>query len=946
MTTTLAPINKQSAQIAIRDLVQKFRQDRNREAYNEQQTREYYILPLFRALGWNTEDPAEFSAEEQISRGFVDFGFYRHGVPVFYLETKRVSERLENPKFIRQAINYAYLRGVTWAVLCDFEQILVYNAQWDSNDLQKVRFLSLHYDDYADKDFDDLWLLSKPAFMCNMLDQKAEKYGKKAVREPVTQILFRQLTDWRKQLFTEFRTFGGDFAHDSARVDNAVQRLIDRLIFIRSMEDRGIEGRRLQSLTRIAKVEKKNLYAQLQALFTELDKIYNSNIFAISDIDHLKFSDVVLLDNIITGLYGNQTTVEYDFNAISADVLGAVYEQYLSFKAQDPHGEQSAKSHKRKSQGIYYTPQFIVRYIIQNTLGVALQHGADPLTIRVLDPACGSGSFLIEAFDYLDRWMSQSHPHLPASARRDHILQHNLYGVDLDEQAVEVTRLNLLLRAAYERRLLPPLTHIRHGDSLIHTQFDYHTAFEDVFADGGFDVVVGNPPYVRQETLGAHFKAYVAQHYAVYAGTADLYVYFIERGLSLLKAGGKLGYILPNKWMRANYGKALRTFLADKHISRIVDFGDLPVFPDATTYPSLLFLHNTTPSDTFLATNANTYDKQTDLADFVRDNEYSVSRAHLRADGWSLTKGTGQALLAKLMATGTPLGDYVGGKIYRGVLTGYNEAFVIDEATRQRLIAQDPRSAEVIKPFLTGRDIRRYEAPKAEKYVIFLSRSWIRAQIQAHIQNHETICDASDWLHTHYPAVMNYLAQYKDHLMPKPKGHVGEWQGRKAGHYQWYELQDPIDYYLEFEKPKIMWGNLAQSPKFTFDKIGAYICAPANILCTDENELYYLLGVLNSDVTKYVMNSIGATRQGGFIEYKPMYVSKISIPPASEGERARLIGLVQKQLALHAELASLEATASDKRFELNEAISKTDAQINTLVAGLYGVDEADVALLG
>ncbi|PJF26718.1 MAG: hypothetical protein CUN52_15460, partial [Phototrophicales bacterium] len=134
------------------------------------------------------------------------------------------------------------------------------------------------------------------------------------------------------------------------------------------MEDRGIEGRRLQSLTRIAKVEKKNLYAQLQALFAELDKIYNSNIFAISDIDHLKFSDVVLLDNIITGLYGNQTTVEYDFNAISADVLGAVYEQYLSFKAQDPHGEQSAKSHKRKSQGIYYTPQFIVRYIIQNTL--------------------------------------------------------------------------------------------------------------------------------------------------------------------------------------------------------------------------------------------------------------------------------------------------------------------------------------------------------------------------------------------------------------------------------------------------------------------------------------------------------------------------------------------------------------------------------------------------
>ncbi|PJF27001.1 MAG: hypothetical protein CUN52_15110, partial [Phototrophicales bacterium] len=187
-------------------------------------------------------------------------------------------------------------------------------------------------------------------------------------------------------------------------------------------------------------------------------------------------------------------------------------------------------------------------------------------------------------------------------------------------------------------------------------------------------------------------------------------------GLSLLKAGGKLGYILPNKWMRANYGKKLRAFLDEKHISRVVDFGDLPVFPDATTYPSLLFLDNAPKSDTFYATNANTYDMQSDLADFVRDNEYTVAREHLRADGWSLAKSTGQALLSKLMATGTPLGEYVNGKIFYGIKTGYNEAFVIDEATRNKLIAQDPRSAEVIKPFLTGRDIKRYEAPKAEKY--------------------------------------------------------------------------------------------------------------------------------------------------------------------------------------------------------------------------------------
>lgn len=926
MTATQAPITQATARIAIQNLVEKFTRDRQRDDYNEQQTREYFILPLFRALGWNTEDPAEFSAEEQISRGRVDFGFYRHGVPVFYLETKRVAERLENPKFIRQAINYAYLRGVTWAVLCDFEQILVYNAQWDSHDLQKVRFLRLNYADYADKDFDDLWLLSKPAFMTNALDRQAEKYGKKAIRRPVTEILFQQLTDWRKQLFTEFRTFGGIFAADTSRVDNAVQRLIDRLIFIRSMEDRGIESRLLQSLVRVAKIEKRNPYLQLQKLFADLDKSYNSNIFATSDLDQLKFTDAVLIEGIIDGLYGNQTTIEYDFNAISADVLGAVYEQYLSFKAQDPHGEQSAKSQKRKSQGIYYTPQFIVRYIIQHTLGVALQNGIDPLKIRVLDPACGSGSFLIEAFDFLDRWITRSHPDMPASTRRDHILQHNLYGVDLDVQAVEVTRLNLLLRAAYERRLLPPLTHIRHGDSLVTPNFDYQASFDEVFADGGFDVVVGNPPYVRQETLGADFKEYVAKNYAVYAGTADLYVYFIERGLSLLKDAGKLGYILPNKWMRANYGKALRAFLDEKHIARVVDFGDLPVFPDATTYPSLLFLDNAPKSDTFYATNANTYDMQSDLADFVRDNEYTVAREHLRADGWSLAKSTGQALLSKLMATGTPLGEYVNGKIYRGVTTGYNEAFFIDDATRIELIKQDERSSEVIKPLLTGRLVKRYEMPRSDRYLIFAYQG-------ISIEN--------------YPAILSHLEKYRNQLTPKPKGHIGEWNGRASAKHKWYELQTPVAYHADFEKPKIIYSEIALHGQFTLDLANHYSNDTTYIISSLEiAEYHYLLGIFNSILFTKMFSHIASQIRGGYLRWKAQYMEKMPIPTASETDRARLIALVQKQLANHAQLAGLSIGESDTRFEVVSAIAKTDNAINALVAGLYGVDEKDVSALG
>ncbi|HRF98217.1 MAG TPA: N-6 DNA methylase, partial [Aggregatilineales bacterium] len=481
-TTALPPVTKDDARATIRDLVTKFRADKT--AHKEQPTREYFILPLFRALGWDTENPNEFTAEESIAKTFVDFGFYLHGAPVFYVETKGKNVALRTPDNIRQAIRYAYMRGVTYAILTNFEEVLVYNADWEETDLDKSLVFALKYDTFAESAYDLLWLLSKEAFSTRQLDIHAQSFGKKALREPVTTRLFRELTGWRKQLFDEFRDLTGATITEPHRVDNAVQRLIDRLIFIRSMEDRGIETdrKRLLSLVR-ENVDNKyskrrsgnQLRQDLMALFRELNEVYNSNIFAHSDLDDIEFKTAVA--DIIEGLYGDRIhMVQYDFNAISADVLGAVYEQYLSFKAQDPTAttDLMAKSVKRKTQGIYYTPQFIVRYIIQNTLGKALQAGIDPLKIRVLDPACGSGSFLIEAFDVLDRWMSLSHPHISASERRDHILSHNVYGVDLDDQAVEVTRLNLLLRAASSRRLLPPLTHIQYGDSLVTPKFDYH----------------------------------------------------------------------------------------------------------------------------------------------------------------------------------------------------------------------------------------------------------------------------------------------------------------------------------------------------------------------------------------------------------------------------------------------------------------------------------------
>lgn len=333
----------------------------------------------------------------------------------------------------------------------------------------------------------------------------------------------------------------------------------------------------------------------------------------------------------------------------------------------------------------------------------------------------------------------------------------HIYGVDIDAQAVEVTKLSLLLKVLegeneqtlntqlmlFHERALPSLArNIKCGNSLVgpeyyETQqmalldeneryrinvFDWKAEFPEVFQgeNAGFDAVIGNPPYVRQELLGV-IKDYFQKQYRTYNGAADLYVYFIEKGVSLLHAGGLFGIIVANKWMRANYGKALRRWLKQQHLVEIVDFGDLPVFQKATTYPCILRIEKAVPESTFSAVKVDTL-KDLNLTEFVEKRHFNISYGGLDDNGWSLADDKTQALLDKLRAKGKPLAEYVNGKIYYGIKTGLNEAFVIDAATRERLIAEDPSSAELIKPFLVGKDIKRYQPLISDAFLIFIPK--------------------------------------------------------------------------------------------------------------------------------------------------------------------------------------------------------------------------------
>lgn len=481
--------------------------------------------------------------------------------------------------------------------------------------------------------------------------------------------------------------------------------------------------------------------------------------------------------------------------------------------------------------------------------------------IRILDPACGSGSFLLGAYQYLldwhrdwyvandpEKWATGKTPALYqttslnptptvdfkhenshrkvaegakegnlslralrlcgewrlTTAERRRILLNNIYGVDIDPQAVEVTKLSLLLKVLegeseqtivrqlkmFHERALPDLgNNIKCGNSLIGTDF-YHTPqtplfrgekmgsplvrgaggvldeerrkvnpfdwekeFPKIMENGGFDVVIGNPPYVRQEGLG-DLKEYFQRKYTVYHGMADLYAYFIEKGVSLLNNKGIFGYIVANKWMRANYGEPLRKWLKRQCIAQIVDFGDLPVFQQATTYPCILVIGKDKPPSAFIAAQVKTLEFES-LEGYVKENRHSVKLSILDDKGWSLADERSTALLNKLKKTGIPLKEYVKGKIYRGVLTGLNEAFVIDEETRNMLVSEDPKSKEITKPFLIGRDVKRYQPPTGKQFLIFIPKGWTSA-------NFGNVSDVWNCFQKKYPAVARHLLPFAD----------------------------------------------------------------------------------------------------------------------------------------------------------------------------------------
>lgn len=423
--------------------------------------------------------------------------------------------------------------------------------------------------------------------------------------------------------------------------------------------------------------------------------------------------------------------------------------------------------------------------------------------------------------------------------------------------------------------------------------------------DGGkFDLVVGNPPYVRQEELKAvmvkdsageqrPLKEVLKTQYECFTGTADLYVYFFEKSIELLRVGGILSFITSNKYFRAGYGEKLRAYLLYATSPQVIlDFGDTNIFT-AVAYPSIIVTEKV--RDVLQLPDPKKFDHQScfeqlaphadrefpafawqpgpsrvEFPEIFQQEHVLLSQQDLKPAGWRLESPVGLRLLDRICASGTPLGEYCEGRFYRGVLTGYNEAFVVDRTTRDRLIAEHPSSGEVLKPFLRGRDVKRWRCEPHDLWLIFTRRG---IDITA------------------YPAIHAHLKPMQMRLTPGIPG------GRKKGAYKWYEIQDNIAYWEEFEKPKIIVPAISGNVNIAVDLGGYYTNNKASIFIPED--FLYVSAITNSPVSMWLATQLFSSKQGGFWDFEPRYSKQWIIPRATAEHKFFCESLASALIELH-----------------------------------------------
>ncbi len=908
--------------------------------------------PLFELLGWDIYNkkgrPEQYkevvdepSLEVEGGTKAPDYAFRLGEITKFYVEAKKPSVKITtDPLPAFQLKRYAWSAKLPLSILTNFEDISVYDCRFKpdkSDNATKGRILHIDFQSLEER-WDELAdIFSPEAIWQGSFDKYIDK-KKRGTSEVDTEIL-KEIEGWREELAKNIALRNPDLTIEE--MNFAVQRLIDRILFLRICEDRGTEkpDQLIDMLERGS-----DYYKHLFVIFQQADTKYNSGLFHLqydkkrkTKIDRItpfiKVDDKVIA-SIIWDLYYPRSP--YQFDVIPADILGHVYEQFLGKVIRLTAGHRAKVEEKpevKKAGGVYYTPTYIVDYIVENTIGKLCENKSleEMASIKILDPACGSGSFLIVAYkrmltEHL-KWYEANKPKKHKDQvfknqkgawqltlkEKKRILLNNIFGVDIDSQAVEVTKLNLLLKALegesmesvnniskwFGEPALPDLgTNIKCGNSLIdfdiidHLQelddeerdkelarinpFSWEAEFPDIMKAGGFDAVVGNPPYIRIQTMKEWAPIEVEHYKRVYQsaskGNYDIYVVFVEKGLSLLNKTGKLGYILPHKFFQAQFGKSIRKLISSRMaLNEIVHFGHNQIFQNATTYTCLLFL-TTQPNNNFRFVSVNDISNHNILFEAIEKYQNNVSYVEenipVPVDSdveWNFSTGPEKRLLEKLKTQQNTLGD-ITRKIFVGLQTSADKIYVLNvKKWKEKTVICYSKSLNrdveievgLVKSFLMGKDVHKYEPPDAKNVVIF----------PYNISDGQAVLLSQEYLKENYPSGWEYLIENKEALSNRESGKM------KGDNFYAYIYPKNL---AEFERRKIMTPEIAFGCQLSLDMDGThYHTTKVYSFIFNENQeenILYFLGVLNSKTLWKFLTITGYTLRGGYYVFKTAYL--------------------------------------------------------------------------
>jgi type I restriction-modification system DNA methylase subunit len=988
------------------------------QSYSESQVRQDFIDKFFTALGWDVTHSVQKNPYEQEvkienrvtmadSQRRADYAFSiapNFDQVKFFVEAKKPSRSLANADDYFQTIRYAWNTRIPIAVLTDFEEFHILDCRHKPNIKTALdrRIAEFRYTDYQNEEsFAKIFhLFGREAVAAGSLEKYAASLPKKGKKIPgavqlVDDAFLEELDSYRELLAKAFKKTNEELQGDE--LTEAVQRTIDRLVFIRFLEDKGIEDKQIVTIS-----DPKYAWTTFVNLCKRLQPKYNGLVFKshrILDSGEFKAPDGAPFTGICQKIADPASP--YDFNQIPISILGSIYERFLGkvVHATDKRVKVEEKPEVRKAGGVYYTPEYIVKYIVKETVGKLID-GKTPEQIAPMafgDIACGSGSFLIEVYSQVLNYHLQYYADHPEAVGKDvlferngvkyltlrkkkEILLNNVYGVDIDFQATEVTQLSLYLKmlenatmndahqfGLFKETILPDLRqNIICGNSLIGRDIlegdlfstidesklkpiNYDDAFPKIMKRGGFDAVVGNPPYVRSINVKENnidvWNIIRRTYKSASVKEWDLYLVFVEKALGVLKSQGVLGFILPNKFLNSQVGESLRKHLAgQKVLKSLINFGAFQIFPEVTTYTCLLFLENNVVEQSDIYRFAGEVNKSNNRCLLPEEStvlwKHSViSNKDLSEQPWEFIQAEG-GFINKLRKH-LPLEKYA--RVFQGTGTRADKVFMLEARSEKGnnilVFSQETGKEHLIekiylKHALRGKSVSGYRI--VENNMILLV-PYKQASNKFVLVTEKEMQDTA-------PLTYNYLKECKGRLIERENG-------RFKGS-DWFCFGRPQNMNMFDVDEKLVLPDISNGSNFTLDKDQLWLLDTIYGVVKNDNvdfHINYLLGILNSSVLTAYLKETGTFLRGGYFRVKTGYINPFPIPSIDKSNKEKMIKhdiivkLVDQILDSKSKLATAKTESEIDRLEL--LCASLNRKIDEAVYDLYDLTKEEVAIV-